>query len=473
MDFITRLYEHQRKAVEKLSKVKVGALYLEMGTGKTRTALELINKRIEAGKVNKVIWLCPCSVKENLRRDIIKHTGEFDNDLITICGIETLSSSIKANIKLLNLVKNNDCYLIVDESNLVKNFKAKRTERIIELSKLCTYKLILNGTPISKNEADLFAQWYILDYRILGYRSFWSFAANHLEYDERIPGRVIKTLNVNYLVEKIAPYSYQIRKDECLDLPVKSYDKVYFELTDDQREHYNWVADELIFELDEFDSTTIYRLFTGLQHVTSGFKVDPGKKLTKTNFFEDPLNNPRMETLLNVVDSFGEYKTIIFAKYTDEINTIVKVLNEKYGEGIAVPFNGEVSQKNRQENLVKFQNEARYLVANKNCGAYGLNLQFCSCIIYYSNDWDYATRSQSEDRVHRIGQNEHVDIVDICAAYTLDERILKCLEKKEGLVDSFKDELEEIKDKKDLYAWIHNVKRRKNTREKCSELEDD
>ena len=97
----------------------------------------------------------------------------------------------------------------------------------------------------------------------------------------------------------------------------------------------------------------------------------------------------------------------------------------------------------------------------------------CSCIIYYSNDWDYATRSQSEDRVHRIGQNEHVDIVDICAAYTLDERILKCLEKKEGLVDSFKDELEEIKDKKDLYAWIHNVKRRKNIREKCSELEDD
>lgn len=285
MDFITRLYEHQRKAVEKLSKVKVGALYLEMGTGKTRTALELINKRIEARKVNKVIWLCPCSVKENLRRDIIKHTGEFDNDLITICGIETLSSSIKANIKLLSLVKNNNCYLIVDESNLVKNFKAKRTERIIELSKLCTYKLILNGTPISKNEADLFSQWYILDYRILGYRSFWSFSANHLEYDERIPGRVIKTLNVNYLVEKIAPYSYQIRKDECLDLPVKSYDKVYFELTDDQREHYNWIANELIFELDEFDSTTIYRLFTGLQHVTSGFKVDPGKKLTKTNFF--------------------------------------------------------------------------------------------------------------------------------------------------------------------------------------------
>lgn len=471
MKFATELYEHQRKAVEKLSKVKVGALYLEMGTGKTRTALELINKRIEAGKVNKVIWLCPCSVKENLRRDIIKHTLKFDDNLITICGIETLSSSIRANVKLLDLVNNNNCYLIVDESNLVKNFKTKRTERIIELSKLCKYKLILNGTPISKNEADLFAQWYILDYRILGYKSFWSFAANHLEYDERIPGRVVNTLNVNYLVEKIAPYSYQIKKEECLDLPRKAYDKVYFELTENQKEHYRWVADELMFELDEFDSTTVYRLFTGLQHVTSGFKVDPGKKLTKTNFFKNPLDNPRMETLLNVVDSFGDYKTIIFAKYTEEINTIVKVLNEKYGEGIAVPFNGDVSQKKRQENLIKFKNEARYLVANKNCGAYGLNLQFCSCIVYYSNDWDYATRIQSEDRVHRIGQKERVDIVDICAAYTLDERILNCLEKKENLVDSFKCELEQIKDKKDLYTWIHIINKKKNTREKCYELE--
>ena len=57
--------------------------------------------------------------------------------------------------------------------------------------------------------------------------------------------------------------------------------------------------------------------------------------------------------------------------------------------------------------------------------------------------------------MHRIGQTENVHIVDICAADTLDERILKCLDKKENLVDSIREEIEKNKDKEDkLYSWI-------------------
>ena len=148
---------------------------------------------------NHVIWLCPCSVKENLRRDIIKHAGSDCKGFITICGIETLSSSIKANSELLRLTEQKECYLIVDESNLVKNFQAKRTRNITRLAENCKYKLILNGTPVTRNETDLFAQWYILDWRVLGYKSYWSFAANHIEYDEMIPGKLRRVLNVDYL----------------------------------------------------------------------------------------------------------------------------------------------------------------------------------------------------------------------------------------------------------------------------------
>ena len=169
----TNLYEHQVRAVEKLLKVKVGALFLEMGLGKTRTTLELVKKRLEKGKISQVVWLCPCSVKENLRRDIIKHTGNECSDIITICGIETLSSSIKANILLRKIANDKECFLVVDESNMIKNHKAKRTERIITLGAMCRYRLILNGTPITRTEADLFAQWYFLDWRILGYQSYY------------------------------------------------------------------------------------------------------------------------------------------------------------------------------------------------------------------------------------------------------------------------------------------------------------
>ncbi|WP_052523807.1 DEAD/DEAH box helicase [Geobacillus kaustophilus] len=449
MTLKTDLYEHQKRAVEKLSKIKVGALYMEMGTGKTRTALELIAKRYNAGKVNHILWLCPCSVKKTIERELEKHV-EGDLSMFTICGIETLSSSIRANVQLLELVQEKQVYLVVDESNLVKNHRAKRTQNIMRLAEHCQYKLILNGTPVSRNETDLFAQWYILDWRILGYKSFWSFAANHIEWDERVRGKVVRTLNVDYLVRKISPYSYQVKKDECLDLPDKTYQTYYYEMDDRQRDHYWQVANELLFEVNELEPHTIYRMLSGVQSVIAGFWVDTrGKHLKRTPFFRDPLENPRMELLLDIVEMIDE-KIMIFCKYTQEILDIVKVLNEKYGDGSAVPFYGEIPQRKRQENLRQFEKNARFLVANKSCAGYGLNLQFCRYMIFYSNDWDYATRAQAEDRLHRIGQEKNVHIIDICADNSLDVRILKCLQRKESLVDTFKGLIELMKDKKDL-----------------------
>lgn len=449
MTFTTELLPHQKQAVEKLRHVKVGALYMEMGTGKTRTALELVNLRLEAGKVDRVLWLCPCSVKESLRRDIIKHTGSDQKGIITICGIETLSSSIRANIHLLDLVQSKNVFLIVDESILVKNHRAIRTQNIMRLSEYCKYKLILNGTPISKCEKDLFAQWYILDWRILGYRSFWSFAANHLEYDPKIRGKIVRALNVDYLVRKIAPYTYQVKKSECLELPSKTYDVEYYRLTRSQRDHYDEVADKLLFSLDELRPYTIYRLFAGLQNVIAGFRVilDDEKGHMQTEpFFQNPMDNPRMQLLFDLLDKTDE-KVIVYCKYTQEVSNIVKIANERYGEGSAVAFYGELNQKKRQENIRRFEEDARLFVGIKECAGFGLNLQFCSYIIYYNNDWNYATRSQSEDRVHRIGQTKNVHIIDICAARTLDERILRCLWNKEDLIDSFKKEIEKQKDK--------------------------
>lgn len=443
MTLKTKLQAHQIKAVEKLQGIKVGALYMEMGTGKTRTALELVKIRLDKEKINHVIWLCPCSVKTNLKKDLEKHSDNFNN--LTITGIETLSSSIKANIKLLELTEKYNCFLIVDESNLVKNYYAMRTKNIIRIAEKCKYKLILNGTPISKCEKDLFAQWYILDYRIFGYQSFWSFAANHLEYDDKIPGKVRRTLNVEYLVRKMAPYTYQIKKSECLNLPEKTYDKIYYDMTESQRYHYGEVANKLMMELDDFKPETVYRFLTGLQNVISGLEVWEEKKHLKNKpFFKNQLKNPRIQTLLNVTEELNE-KAIIFCKYTHEIKTILKILGDK-----AVGFYGELNQKERQKNIELFEKEKQFLVANKTCAGYGLNLQFCSYVIYYSNDWDYATRSQSEDRVHRIGQEKNVHYIDIVCNASLDEKIMDCLDRKYSLVESLKNEIEKQKDKKDL-----------------------
>lgn len=454
MKCLTGLYKHQEDAVNKLLHIRVGALYMEMGTGKTRTALEIIKRRVDDGKLDQVIWLCPCSVKINLRRDIIKHCGSIPS-FFSICGIETLSTSVSENSRLLTLANSSTCMLIVDESNMVKNPQAKRTKNIIRISKECRYKMILNGTPISRSEVDLFSQWYILDWRILGYRSWFSFAANHVEYDELIPGKIRNCLNVDYLAEKIDPYCFQVKKDECLDLPDKTYETEYYYMTDSQTIHYGLVAEYLIDLIDQQKPNTIYRLFSALQTIISGNKIESLKMPMSTKpFFESEKDNPRIVKLLDILDTI-DGKVIIYCKYTREITSIVKIINERYGNDMAVPFFGQISQKERQKNIDAFEKTARFLVANKQCAGYGLNLQFCSYIIYYNNDWDYATRVQSEDRVHRIGQSKNVHIIDICAEESLDVRILDCLTKKENMVETFKSELDFLKSNEDTRNWIN------------------
>lgn len=436
MKLLTDLYPWQCAAVDKLIGIRVGALYMEQGTGKTRTALEIIQRRIDAGKLDHVLWLCPCSVQENLRADIRKH-AEDAFTRIAIYGIESLSSSLRIFDVLSNFVSAARTMLVVDESNLVKNHRAIRTQRITELARRCWYRLILNGTPVSRNEADLYAQWYLLDWRILGYRSFWSFAANHLEYDSDVPGKVRRTLNTDYLIEKIAPYTYQVKRDECFTLPGKYYHTVFTSMTPEQFGHYDAVIDKMIAELDERIPETIYRMFAAAQAIISGLWVqDEGRHFRTRPMFNDPISNPRISDLLDYIDSLGNDQAIIFCKYTHEIEAILSVLPE------AVPFYGKLSQQQRQRNLDAFRAGKRFLVANKTCAGYGLNLQFCHNVIYYSNDWDWATRIQSEDRVYRLGQTERVNIVDICAGGTLDMKIMRCLSRKEGLSDAIKRELD-------------------------------
>lgn len=429
------LLPHQTAAVEKLIKIKVGALFMEQGTGKTITALEIARERIESEKIDHIIWLCPCSAKGNIKREIIKHCPDEMLGHFTICGIETLSSSIRAVSYLLNLCGSKKCFLIVDESLLIKNPRAFRTENILKIGEKCAYRLILNGTPVSRNEADLFSQFFLLDWRILGYKSYWSFAANHLEFDDH--GKLHRVLNTDQLARKIAPYTYQVKKADCVTLPDKMYFTYHFHMIPEQEREYIRVADILMLQVDEWKSETIYRLFSGLQAVISGKRLIFNKD--KSHFetqemFEKPIDNPRIERLLDTIPK--DEKSIIFCRYESEISSLCKILPD------AVRFDGKTSLKNREAALKEFSREKKYLIANRNCAGYSLNLQFCHNIIYFSNDWDLGTRLQSEDRVHRIGQKNEVKIVDICATNTIDEQILRCLWKKEDLLDSVKKEVD-------------------------------
>jgi SNF2 family DNA or RNA helicase len=404
--------------------------------------------------------------QKNLKDDLAFHCGGYPEEVI-VRGIESLSSSDKLYLQLIRLVETHKVFLIVDESTLTKNPHAIRTERIVQLSKKCPFRLILNGTPISRNEADLFAQFYILDWRILGYKSFWSFAANHLEYKTiKLPNgremvdhsRIDRVLNIDYLTEKIAPYTYQVKKADCLALPDKVYRRESFYMTDVQEAEYADVEAKYLEAVDEIKAETIYKLFSACQHVASGRHVlsGPDEKMRTAPMFENPMDNPRIKALLDVIEDLEGEKTIIFCKYQHEVNDILSILPD------AVEFTGHISQKKRQENRELFRASKQFLVANKSCGAFGLNLQFCHNVIFYNNDFNLATRLQAEDRVHRLGQTSDVRIWDIECRNSIDTFIMDCLIRKENMAEAFKRLIKG--EQKEGTDWKKSIRERMSTR---------
>lgn len=453
MNLQTTLFEHQRPAVEKLKTSRVGGLFMEMGTGKTRTAIELVHLRRE--RIDKVIWFCPVSLKETIRYEIGKHTDcrevcVFDDNtrprtlpraMWYIVGIESMSSSDRT-VLAVNRLMTAKTFVIVDESSYIKGHNSRRTQRITHLSQKARYRLILTGTPMSQGVVDLYAQMYFLSPKILGYSSFYSFAANHLEYSEKYPGMIVRAHHTGWLAAKIQPYIYQVTKEEAgLKLPPKLYDGRYFSMTPEQAEWYYQAKVELLLDLpdEEIDSIAIFRLFTALQQIVSGFWHRDGQLIT--------FPHHRLEQLLAVVAAIEpEDKVVIWCKYRYSIEQIAAALRADYGPEAVSLFYGDLSERDRQAEIKRFRGgSARFLLATQASGGHGLDLTVARYVVFYENEFKYSNRLQAEDRCHRIGQERRVTYIDIGCAGSIDDRIAKALASKGDAVRAFRDKVEKVK----------------------------
>jgi SNF2 family DNA or RNA helicase len=461
----TDLMVYQEAAVSKVSPSRVAGLFMEMGTGKSRTAIESVKRR--RFKIDHAVWFCPVSLKETVKQEILKHTDSQDiyvfNHKTTednipkaswyVIGIESMSSSTRV-ILTTNKIITERTFVILDESSYIKGHRSLRTERITLLSKIAKYRLILTGTPISQGIIDLFSQMRFLSPKILGYNSFYSFAANHLEYSEKFPGMIVRAHNTEYIAAKIKPYVYQVIKEECLTLPEKLYETRYFSLTKDQWYAYEEAKDEMLSLVDDdgFDSVTIFRLFGVLQQIVSGFwhRRMCGHKLKSTDKFTMlEFAHRRTDTLAEVIcDIPAGDKIIIWAKFQYDIKQIQATLTAEYGPDSLALFHGGIPEKKRQDELARFRKDARFFLATQSCGGHGLTLNEAHYVIFYNNGFKYSERLQAEDRCHRIGQEHNVTYIDIHAGGTIDDRIWKSLVKKENVADSFKSEVDRIKDDK-------------------------
>ena len=470
--FKTKPYKHQLDALEISWNKEVYAYFMEMGTGKTKVLIDNMSMLYDNGKIDGALIIAPKGVvgtwyKQEIPTHLVDHvenkailwqsnfTKEYsrklgnlfksDADLhILIMNVEALSTTKGVDFASKFLSSHNTL-MAIDESTTIKNPKAKRTKNILRLSKLAKYRRIMTGSPVTKNPLDLYSQCEYLDPFCLDFASFYAFRNRYAEMrTANFYGRsvqiVAKFRHLDELAEKLKPFSYRVLKEDCLDLPEKTFMKRVIELSKEQRELYAQMKKMALAMLNGKVVTTKTALtqIMRLHQITCGhFTADDGS-------VQDIKNN-RLDELMNVLDEI-EGKVVIWAHYQYDVKKIIKEIQKVHGPGSVVDYYGMTPKEIRQNNIEKFQNddEVKYFVGTPATGGYGITLTAASNMIYYSNGYDLEKRLQSQDRIHRIGQKKPVTYIDLIAEDTVDNRIVKALRKKINIASEVMGE--ELKD---------------------------
>jgi SNF2 family DNA or RNA helicase len=493
-------YYHQNDLFVRTRLKEYFAYLMEQGTGKTKPAIDTATYLYSKGLIDAVFVAAPNGVHKNwvlneipihcpldpalqitaywsanmLAQEKRRFEDLYNNQKIGLrffaMNYEAISTprAYKEVIRFCNTFR---VLAIGDESTRMKTPGAAVTKHMMNVGKKSQYRRILNGTPVTKNPFDVYAQFKFLSPQVLGFSSFLSFKHHFGEFEKAMnyhTGKEYDNLlsyrNLDELKKLIAPHSYRVLKKDCLDLPDKVYMRRLVTLSDEQKRLYKSMAEHLRADIGGKQITAKMAMvkLLRLQQIIGGFVSLPSQIVLQhietengdlfeyvdkfeTIAVEGPNNRiAAMDAILH--ESTG--KVIIWARFRAEIQAIYAHIQEEFGPESVVHYYGDTSDQDRLLAVDRFQDIARnpkdptqfweekskvqFFIGNPAAAGVGLTLTNASEVIYYSNDFSLYKRLQSEDRVHRIGLKHPVTYHDLECEGTIDTDILAALITKKG-----------------------------------------
>lgn len=337
------------------------------------------------------------------------------------------------------IIKWNPDMIIADESSKIKNPQAKQSKTLHKLGKIASYKMILTGTPIQNNPLDFFSQYKFLDENIFG-SSFYAFRSKYAVMGGYGSYQIVGYKNLSELTEKAHSIAFRVTKKDALDLPETIDETRYVELEAEALKTYKDIKEESYALLSSGEVTTpnILTQLLRLQQVTGGFiRSDESIDVQK-------VSNAKLNVLEEIIDTVIEEgkKVVVFSRFIPEIHAINKLLQKK-----KIGFSyitGEV--KDRKEAVRTFQEDThiKVFVAQIQTAGLGITLTAADTAVYYSMDFNYANYSQSRARIHRIGQKNNCTYIHLVVKKTIDEKVIKALQKKEDIAKQIVDNWREF-----------------------------
>jgi len=456
----------------------------DMGLGKTVTAicLDLENRRQEAEKGRRqssmmTLIVAPLAVTESWVRHVNllapqarvvvcdpKRRGDFLHELkkppsrrahYFIVHYEAM------RLMVSELKKYTWFHIIADECHRIKNRKAQVTNALKALT--AEKKTGCSGTPADDRPMDL---WSVLNWLWpTVYRSYWKFDKHYCVYETETnwgTGGAFRKFagvqNAQSLHKEMEPWFIRrLKEDVIKDLPDKIYTDVWVDLDPKQRRAYNQMRDDMITWIEQQDklvplpAAVVVAQLTRLQqfalgymetytverhvkekHIPERHRIDkvtgepyviPAKVIKAHIVKEDKwrISDPsaKIDALMSILEDNPNQQVVVFSQFKSVLHLLGKRLEKaKIPHGL---YTGDQNKQERDKLIDDFQaGKVRVFAGSIAAGGEGITLTAASIVVFLDRSWKPSKNRQAEDRLHRIGQKNAVQVIDIMARNTVD-----------------------------------------------------
>ena len=438
----TPLYGYQEEGAMHLAFGRRALLADDMGLGKTVQAIAASGLLHQLRDIQRVLVVCPASLKHQWAREIQRFTS-FTTKVIE--GNLTSRRNLYQEPAFFNIInyelvlrdeedlrRLKPDLIILDEAQRIKNWRTKTADAVKRLRS--RYAFVLTGTPLENRLDELYSIFQFIDPNILG--PLWRFNQRFFQVEPRSSGsfKVLGYKNLDELRGQIDPYVLRRVRDEVLhDLPNRIDNNFFVPMTDPQWKAY----DEFRSTVARLIATARRRPLSPKEHQILLGALVKMRLICNALALHDPdlspkqqeKTSPKLQELAAILDdevAHNGHKAILFSQWTNMLHLTYPML-ERLNLG-HVTLSGNVPTPKRGALIERFFNDDDCKVfLSTDAGGVGLNLQAASLVVNLDLPWNPAVLDQRIARAHRHGQPHTVNVINLVAKGTIEERMLDTL----------------------------------------------
>jgi len=450
-----QFYEHQIVGIRQMMQMRNFLCADDMGLGKSLQSLVVAAGDICRGWADKILIVCPITLKSNWSDEFDKFTGiphmifgqtqdtknpermrplppakreQQLNEFAAMTGPRALIANYEQIEKHLTTLNRIGFHIVVfDEAHYLKNPQAKRTKASHKLR--ANRYFMLTGTPMLNNVHELWGILHVID--PVGYPKYWTFKNRYCVFGGWQNKQIIGVKNEKELQEKLNRVMIRRLKKDVLDLPEVQYIVKKLELSEGQKKLYDKAEQELEVQMVGLsDPSEIENALTKLLRL----KQICGTTLPFTGVDDSAKLDQAIEDALEITKTG---KLVVFTQFRDVQEAFCERL-DKIAPSIEIwELNGDVPQHERQMHVNNWSRAMTHgvLVCMLQVAGVGLNMTAAQHGMFLDKLWTPGMNQQAVDRLHRIGQSETqpVQILEYHMKGTVETRVEYILRTKSKL----------------------------------------